>query len=578
MSFFAFTATPKFKTLELFGHRGPDGKPAPFHLYSMRQAIEEGFILDVLAGYTTYQRFFQLNRAVAADPLLDKKKAAAALSRFVNLQPTNIAQKTAIIIEHFRSCVLHQLGGRAKAMVVTSSRLMAVKYKLAFDRYIAEQGYTDVRCLVAFSGEVRDDALPAFSYAEARRDPDRDGYLWGAGVSDARSGLAVGVRDAGPLLTAYTESGMNQGVKETELPERFASDAYQVLIVANKYQTGFDQPLLCAMYVDKRLAGIQAVQTLSRLNRTYPGKEQTFVLDFVNEREEILASFRDYYETTTTAEEVDPQRLYELQHALDEVQIYTAPEVDAFAAVFFKLRSDKHLADNAKLNGWINPAVDRFKALATGADDDDGAERQDDFRGKLSAFLNLYGFLAQFVPFQDPDLEKRYAFGRMLRSKLPRPETGGVFDLGDDVALVSFKLKLAGEGSLELQKGEGGELPGPTETGTGAVLVQQEKLSAIIELMNERFGIQFDAQDLVDGVTTQLIEDEDLQQAARANDKDNFAVPFREALDDALIGRHEKHHEFINRVFEDEVLGGFFRVLMLDAVYEKLQGREAAVR
>ena len=301
MSFFGFTATPKFKTLETFGHTGPDGKPTPFHLYSMRQAIEEKFILDVLKGYTTYNRFFKLAKAIADDPALDKRKTSSALARFVNLHPTNITQKTEIIIEHFRSCVRHQLDGKAKAMVVTGSRLQAVKYKLSFDRYIKDKVYGDVHCLVAFSGEVQDDTAPTVT---------------------------------------YTEPQMNDGIKENELPAKFASDAYSVLIVANKYQTGFDQPLLCAMYVDKRLSGIQAVQTLSRLNRQRRGKETTFVLDFVNERQDILDSFQDYYETRTIDEAVDPQKLYELQHELADFQVWTPSEVDGFAAVFFKLPAD----------------------------------------------------------------------------------------------------------------------------------------------------------------------------------------------------------------------------------------------
>ena len=340
---------------------------------------------------------------------------------------------------------------------------------------------------------------------------------------------------------AYTEPGMNphvngKPIKETELPDKFASNLYQVLIVANKYQTGFDQPLLCAMYVDKRLDGIQAVQTLSRLNRTAPGKEETFVLDFVNEREAILASFQDYYQTTTVADEVDPQRLYELEHELQAFQVYSASEVDGFAAVFFKLRGDKNLADNAK----------------------------------LTVFKSLYGFLGQIVPFADPDLEKLYAYGRMLLRKLPRPDSGGPVDLGDDVALASFKLKLEAEGDLGLQAGGVGELPGPEYTGTGKGKAPKEKLSTLIEAINQRFGTEFDAQDLVDGVTDQLVADEALQQAAKVNDKGNFNVPFQDALDDALVSRHEKHGDFTNKVFQDEALGDFFRAWMLDQVYGRL--------
>ena len=268
ISFFAFTATPKYKTLEVFGRPGADGKPEPFHLYSMRQAIEEGFILDVLKNYTTYKTYYRLIKSIEDDPEVDKRKAARALARFMSLHPYNIAQKTEVMVEHFRHFTLHKIGGKAKAMVTTSSRLHAVRYKQAFDKYIAEKGYKGIKTLVAFSGTVVD--------------PDAPGV-------------------------EYTEVGMNGGIREKELPERFGTDQYQVLLVAEKYQTGFDQPLLHTMYVDKRLSGIQAVQTLSRLNRINPGKEDTFVLDFVNEPEEILAAFQPYYEQTLIGERADPQ-------------------------------------------------------------------------------------------------------------------------------------------------------------------------------------------------------------------------------------------------------------------------------
>ena len=532
LSFFAFTATPKYKTLEVFGHKGEDGKPAPFHLYSMRQAIEEGFILDVLQGYTTYGRFYELVKSVADDPELDKRKAARALARFVNLHPTNIAQKTEVIIKHFRSCVRDLLGGRAKAMVVTGSRLEAVRYKQAFDDYLAEQGHTDVRALVAFSGEVKDPDLPG---------------------------------------TSYTEPGMNQGIKETELPDQFAGPDYNVLLVANKYQTGFDQPLLCAMYVDKRLSGIQAVQTLSRLNRIYAGK-QTFVLDFVNEREEILSAFQQFYQQATIAEPVDPQRLGQLRNTLDEFKVNGLPlidpaEVDAFAKVYFKHGGQKGVADHGKLNNALDPAVDRFKALK------DDEERLG-FRAALAAFKNLYGFLAQIVPFDDPDLEKLYAYGRLLLKKLPRTGSGPL-DLGDDVALKpqSYQLRKLADGDLELEPGKGKPLKGPVETGTGGK-GPVEKLSTIIEIINQRFGTDYDAQDLVDGVTEQLVEDEEVQQAAHANDKANFGFVFKPKLDGALVDRHDKHGKFINAVFEDPAVGELFRSWMLDTVYERVRSAD----
>ena len=303
LSFFAYTATPKGKTLELFGRVGSSGKPEPFHLYSIRQAIEEGFIFDVLQNYTTYKTYFKLVKAVEDDPDLPKKKAARALARFLVLHPTNIAQKIEVIVEHFRSHVRIHLGGRAKAMVVTGSRLQAVKYMEAFQRYIGERGYDDIRPLVAFSGTVR----------------------------DPETGLE------------YTEPGMNTDVvsgkpiSEKQLPGRFVSPDYQVLLVANKYQTGFDQPLLVAMYVDKRLDGVQAVQTLSRLNRMAPGKEAPFVLDFANEAEDIYRAFKPYYDATSLQESSDPAQLEQLKHELDAFQIYHANEVEAFARIFYRM-------------------------------------------------------------------------------------------------------------------------------------------------------------------------------------------------------------------------------------------------
>ena len=526
MSFFAFTATPKFKTLEVFGHHGPDGLPAPFHLYSMRQAIEEHFILDVLRGYTTYKRYFKLVKAVSEDPELDKNKAAKALARFVSLHPTVISQKTEIIIEHFRACVMKEIGGQAKAMVVTGSRLAAVKYKQSFDKYLAEKGYADVTCLVAFSGEVADD-------------------------------VTAGVK--------YTEVEMNHGIKELELPDVFGGDGYNVLVVAEKFQTGFDQPLLSAMYVDKRLAGIQAVQTLSRLNRTCPGKDKTFVLDFVNEADEIEKAFQQFYEQAVTDQAVDPQRMYDLESQLDAAGVYLSAEVDKFAKVFFQPKNAQAPLANAQLNAAVDPAVDRFKALEP--------EAQEAFRGTLIAFKSLYGFVAQIVPFQDAGLEKLYAYGRMLLRKLPRPPDGGPLDLDDDVALYSLALKKTADADIPLKPGEVQPLTGPTATGTGTAKSDKEKLSNIIEQINLRFATDFDAQDLVDGVTEQLVADKAVQQAAAVNDKANFTIEFSRKLDDALVERHGKHAEFIERVFGDDALGKMFRALMLETVYGRLKAK-----
>ncbi|MCD6322048.1 MAG: type I restriction endonuclease subunit R, partial [Clostridiales bacterium] len=323
LSFFAFTATPKYKTLAVFGYKDSTGKPQPFHLYSMRQAIEEEFILDVLQNYTTYSLFFKLSKAIENDPTINKKKAAQAIGRFVSLHPYNLAQKTEIIIEHFRQVVATKIGGRAKAMLVTSSRLHAKRYFEEFKRYIEEKGYGEnIKILVAFSGKVIDDNFPE-------------------GVTE-------------PQLTGFSEK---------ELPKAFDSEEYKILIVADKYQTGFDQPLLHTLYVDKPLSGVKAVQTLSRLNRTTPGKDDTFVLDFINDREIILKSFQPYYEITRVNEEPEPNHLYDLKAKLDERQIYITSEINSFAKIYFDPITRMSIKAQSRLYSFIDPAVDRFKAL-----------------------------------------------------------------------------------------------------------------------------------------------------------------------------------------------------------------------
>lgn len=332
LSFFAFTATPKYKTLAVFGR---DGEPV--HRYTMRQAIEEGFILDVLRNYTTYGTYYRLLKACEDDPNVERKKAARALARFLKLHPHNIAQKTEVMVEHFHAVTRHKIGGRAKAMVVTGSRLEAVRYKQSFDRYIQEKGYP-IKTLVAFSGTVRDDKLPDVE---------------------------------------FTEEKMNQGVGAKELPEKFATQEYQILLVAEKYQTGFDQPLLHTMYVDKRLAGLQAVQTLSRLNRTHPLKEDTFVLDFVNDRDEIRDAFKVYYEGAEMGEEVDPARMYAIKSELDAAGIYFEEEVERFCSVYFQPKQRQSVSDHRAMNAALDPAVSRFMALQN--EEEDQAEL---WRGK----------------------------------------------------------------------------------------------------------------------------------------------------------------------------------------------------
>ena len=505
LSFFAFTATPKFKTKALFDEPGPSGA-SPFHEYTLRQAIEEGFVMDVLQNYTTYKRFFGLIKQVEDDPEVPRKKAAKALGRYLELHPVNIEQVVSVIVEHFRLHVMYELGGRAKAMVVTGSRLAAVKYKLAFDRYIRDQGYTGIRSLVAFSGTVED--------------PDDPG-------------------------SSYTEVSMNDGLAESELPETFERDDYRVLLVAEKYQTGFDQHLLQTMYVVKRLAGVQAVQTLSRLNRIAPGKSRTFVLDFANEEDDIYKAFKPYYETTPVGENADPHRLSELQHRVLAWAIFTPADVTAFAEVWYRAKRHHSVSDHRVMNAVLDTVVQRFQ--------DREEEKREEFRGQLKAYRNLYAFLSQIIPYQDSDLERHYAFVRNLLSKLPPPGNGQAFVLDDEVALRFFRLQQMTEGSIDLSDGEADPLKGPTDVGTAQVKDEDVTLSSLIDRLNERFGTNFtDADQLFfDQIRASAENNENIAEVARANSFKDFASYLDRMLDELFIARMEGNEEIFSKVMTD---------------------------
>jgi len=527
ISFFAFTATPKYKTLEVFGTSGADGKPEPFHLYSMRQAIEENFILDVLLNYTTYKTYYRLIKSIEDDPKVDKRKAARALARFMSLHPHNIAQKTEVMLEHFRHFTMHKIGGRAKAMVVTSSRLHAVRYKQAFDKYISEKGYKGIRTLVAFSGTVIDPDIPEVEYTEVR---------------------------------------MNKGIREKELPERFSTDEYQVLLVAEKYQTGFDQPLLHTMYVDKRLAGIQAVQTLSRLNRTHPGKEDTFILDFVNEPEEILKAFQPYYEQTLIGERADPRQLYELQAKLNGYQVYYKAEVEEFCKVFYKPKHNQTPADHARMNACIDPAVSRYNGLEE--------EIREEFRKTLVAYRNLYAFMSQVIPFQDSDLEKLYSYIRFLLTKLPRSDRWTLYHFDDEVALKYYRLQKISDGSILMEPGARYEVSGPTSVGTGISRGEEIELSKLIDILNERFGTEFKPADQLffESIREDALSDSSLRQAALANTMENFGYVFRKALEGLFIDRMEQNEEITAKFMNEDQFREAVSQHLLKEVYKQICG------
>lgn len=522
ISFFAFTATPKPKTIEKFGTFNPEAEiPEPFHIYSMRQAIEEDFILDVLQNYVTYETFYKVEKSIHDDPEVGKRKATQEIARFVSLHPHSITQKTSIIVEHFRRVTQHKIGGRAKAMLATRSRLHAVRYKHAFDAYIEKHNYTDMKTLIAFSGTVDDDGL------------------------------------------SYTEPGMNE-FSENELPDKFSSDEYQVLIVAEKYQTGFDEPLLHTMYVDKPLSGIKAVQTLSRLNRTCKGKEDTFVLDFVNDPDVIQEAFQSYYEVTGLSDVTDPNILYDLQYELDAMQVYTTSEINAVSELEFKGKlKDKRAQE--RLNPILDQAVDRFDKELT-------EEQQDQFKSSASKFIRTYSFVLQIGPFTDIDLHKLYVYMSYLLHKLPKKQNERIY-LADDVALEYYRNDKIFDGQIELEIQGRVDIDPPQHAGGGSAPEEEkELLSSIIDRMNEKFGTDFDPQDKLsrDQLVEDMVQDEDLKDRAKNNSIDNFSFSFEDRFMDFLIDRMTDRN-FYQKMMENEEQRVFLMNEMKEEVYYRLR-------
>ena len=521
ISLFAFTATPKAKTIEVFGTKDAEGKPRPFHLYTMRQAIEEGFILDVLKNYTTYETYYRFCKTIEDDPELNKRKATKAIGRFASLHPTNISQKTEVMVEHFRQITMKKIGGKAKAMVVTASRKHALRYYLEFKSYIKEKGYTGIKPLVAFSGSVIDDFYP-------------DGV---------------------------TESQLNK-FGEKELPDKFASNEYQVLLVADKYQYGFDQPLLHTMYVDKKLSGVKAVQTLSRLNRTHPGKEDTFVLDFANDRQTIIDSFQPYYELTTMAETTDPNHLYDLKTKLDAANVYYQSEVDLFAKVFYK-PGNYSIKDQGKLYGYIDPAVDRYKEL--------NEEQQDEFKKGMTAFVRLYSFLSQIMPFQDVELEKLYSYGRLLLNKLPKSDYTERLKLDNEVALEYYRLQKVAEGDLVLQVQGEYNLDPTTEAGISKPKDEKDKLSSIINVLNDKYGTDFTEADRLyfEQIEQALFENDELKMRAQSNPIENFKYAFEDVFIQTLIDRMSDNQEIFDKIMENNDFKNDVKEWLTKKIYQR---------
>ena len=514
LSTFAFTATPKPKTLELFGRKRPDGRFEPSHLYSMRQAIEEGFILDVLANYTTYKAYWRLLKKIENDPRYDKQKAEYLLKSFVELHPHAIGEKVAICVEHFAAQVAGEIGGRAKAMIVTRSRLHAVHTKLALDRYLSEKGHP-WKALVAFSGTVKD-----------------------SGAS-------------------YTESGMNSTGQERVIGERqtaaeFEKPEYRFLVAANKFQTGFDQPLLYTMYVDKKLGGVNAVQTLSRLNRTHPNKKGTMVLDFANEAEDIRMAFEPYYETTLLSEGTDPNLLYEVQGRLLDYGVFAADDVEGFAQVYFDPK-----AAQDRLYAALEPVGQRLGELTS----DEGR----DFRGQLTDYVRLYVFLSQVLTFADPDLEKLYVFARHLRRLLPGSPDQLPREVQQNIDMESFRIQRTSHGRVGLERG-GRPLPPAGTKSPGTTAEEKEVLSRIIEALNERFGLNLGPEHRVtlEHIRSALEQDASLDASARVNTRENVRLTFDPKVNDKIQEIVETNFELYKRITDDSDFGRALKNFLFD--------------
>lgn len=522
LSFFAFTATPKDKTLQMFGTRDENGKYHPFHIYSMRQAIEEHFILDVLQNYMTYKMYYKIAKTIPDDPELDTVAGVRAIRNYETLHPHNISQKTAIMLEHFRNITRHKIGGKAKAMIVTPSRLHAVRYVLEFKKQIAEKGYNDLDVLVAFSGEVEDGGE---TYTEEKINKTRDG----------------------------------ETVREKALPETFHTDDFGMLIVAEKYQTGFDEPLLHTMFVDKKLSGVKAVQTLSRLNRICRGKQDTFVLDFVNSAEDIKKAFEPYYEETVLEKETDPNVVYDIKNTLDEYRVYQQTEINGFTDVWYSDKGQEY-ADLGKLKAKIQPALDRYNALEP--------EKQDIFKSTLARFNRIYSFITQVCRMFDRELHKFSIYAKFLSMMLPKGSSEKVY-IDDKVLLEYYKLEKDFDGSIQLEPTEEGFTPITGEAGRREK--KKDPLTVIIDKINEKYGTAFTE---MDKVLLQIENDYTAQKKwksyARSNDFKTFMLLFAKDFPEMAATRYEQNEDFFVKMFSDPEMMKLVMESIGSVVYERL--------
>lgn len=524
MSFFAFTATPKEKTLQMFGTKQSDGSYKPFHIYSMQQAIEEKFILDVLKNYMTYNMFYRIVKTSVDNPEVKSSRGMKAIARYESLHPHNLSQKAAIMIEHFLNTTQYKIGGKAKAMVVTSSRLHAVRYIKEFRRYIADHNLSNIDVLVAFSGEVPDEG------------------------------------------DKYTEPGINvdykannEHIKESQLPKRFHED-YNVLIVADKYQTGFDEPLLHTMFVDKPLSGVKAVQTLSRLNRTCPGKTDTFVLDFVNSAEDIQKAFQPYYQGTVLTEGADPNMVYQIYKRVEAYRLFDDKLAKDFAKVYYSGEEDVQ-----KLNYYLYPA--RTKYL-----DMDVADQRE-YKSVLQAFLRSYGFIVQVARMMDKDIQEKYIYCKYLNTVLPKEHTKMEI-LDDKIELEYYRLEKQFEGSIELTKEEGELRPSTGNIGKKSE-EEEEPLSVIVERINDKYHTNFTNMDKVmEQITEDFLNDEEMVRYAQNNNPEQFKKVYKEEFPKKTYKRYKENNEMFNKMMAEPGYMEDFMKSMFTYIYENLKNKK----
>ncbi len=521
ISFYAFTATPKEKTLQLFGEKQQDGSYVPFHVYSMQQAIEEGFILDVLQNYMTYKTFYKIAKTASEDPEIKASKGVKAIARYQSLHPYNISQKTAVMIEHFRNTTCKKLNGKAKAMVVTSSRLHAVRYVNEFKKYIKDNNITDTKVLVAFSGEVLD-----------------------GGVT-------------------YTETGINidefgSRISEKSLPNEFKNN-FNVLIVAEKYQTGFDEPLLHTMFVDKPLSGVKAVQTLSRLNRTTYGKSDTFILDFVNEAQDIQNAFQPYYNCTRLTEGIDPNDIYSIFERVDAYNVINNNDIRLFTELYYNDEENME-----QLNYYLHPSIKKYNEL----DKDDKKE----FKSIVQAFLRAYAFIVQVERMMDEDMQANYVYCKYLNSVLPK-NFEDFANIDGEIELEYYRLEKQFEGSIELKEEEGRLDPA---SGNIGMLVEEEEepLSVLIERINDKYGAEFTNVDKVmDIIKQDFIDNDSLVELAKNNNDNDMKKVYDEEFTKVVITRLHQNEKLFERMINDEEYMEALKNVMFKEIIGSMRSR-----